>query len=79
MTYNIHIKTNPPSPRAIHSHLKASAKKRNIPFDLSVYDVCNISLPVTCPILNTNRAKNNLSESELKIMEIKSGDIQDNI
>lgn len=85
------------------SHLKASAKKRNIRFTLTLTDLYDLSLPLTCPLLNiiieydakgynefspsidridsdlgyepdniqvlsvkANRAKNNLSEHELK-------------
>ena len=93
-----------PSPREIYSHLKSSAKKRNIPFELTVYDIYCIDYPLVCPILQiplawhtgapqdnsysfdrldsskgysftnlavisfkANRAKNNLSEAELKL------------
>lgn len=31
--------------------LKASAKKRNIEFNISPTDICDIGIPVTCPIL----------------------------
>ena len=85
------------------SHLKASAKKRNIKFTLTLADLYELSLPLTCPLLNVvieydakgynefspsidridsdlgyepdniqvlsvkaNRAKNNLTEQELK-------------
>ena len=47
------------------SHIKASAKKRGIHFDLDVTDLNNISFPITCPILNipltfnTGSAKDN--------------------
>lgn len=33
------------------SHIKSSAKKRGIPFDLDVTDLNNLSFPCTCPIL----------------------------
>lgn len=33
-------------------NLKASAKMRNIPFDLSPSDIDDIGIPITCPILN---------------------------
>lgn len=33
------------------THLKASAKKRNIPFDLKPSDIDLIGIPITCPVL----------------------------
>jgi len=33
-------------------HLRASAKKRNIEFSLTEYDLLILPFPVTCPILN---------------------------
>jgi len=87
------------------SHLRASAKKRKIVFTLTLTDLYDLSLPLTCPLLNVpidyttrgynqfapsidridsdmgyepeniqvmtvkaNRAKNNLSDLELKQM-----------
>ena len=87
------------------SHLRSSAKKRNIEFTLTLSDLYDLSFPLTCPILEVpinyttkgynefspsvdridsdqgyiaeniqvmsfkaNRAKNNLSDSELKQM-----------
>ena len=44
-------KLTAPEPRAIHSRLKASAKKRGISFDLKITDLYEISYPITCPIL----------------------------
>lgn len=35
----------------IWNHLKASAKKRDIPFDLTPLDIDEIGIPITCPIL----------------------------
>jgi hypothetical protein len=35
----------------IWTHLKASAKKRNITFTLSPADIDEIGIPITCPIL----------------------------
>jgi hypothetical protein len=35
----------------IWTHLKASAKKRNIAFTLSPSDIDEIGIPITCPIL----------------------------
>lgn len=40
-----------PEVRKIYNQLKASAKKRNIPFDLTLVDLNNLSYPITCPVL----------------------------
>jgi hypothetical protein len=37
--------------KTIYNRLKSSAKKRNIPFDLSVCELNHLSFPLTCPIL----------------------------
>jgi len=92
-----------PEPRELFNNIKRSAKKRNIPFDMTVSDFYQIDFPITCPVLNiplkwnrgmamdnsfsfdridsskgytldnlevisvkANRAKNNLTEEELK-------------
>lgn len=41
-----------PEIRTIYNRLKASAKKRKIPFSLTLTDLNNLSWPITCPILN---------------------------
>lgn len=38
--------------RQLYNHLKSSAKKRNIPFTLTLTELNNLSFPITCPILN---------------------------
>ena len=38
--------------RVLHNRIKQSAKRRGIPFDLTLTDLNNLSFPVTCPILN---------------------------
>jgi hypothetical protein len=92
-----------PTPKELYLKLRSSAKKRNIDFNLTVYDMYLIDFPITCPILGiplhwnigeakddsysfdridssvgytfdnlqilslkANRAKNNLTEAELK-------------
>lgn len=40
-----------PEVRTIYNRLKASAKKRNIPFDLTIMDLWDIPIPLRCPIL----------------------------
>jgi hypothetical protein len=49
--YDIDKKMNMPEPRTIYSRLKASAKKRNIPFSLTLTDIYAFDFPLVCPIL----------------------------
>ena len=42
---------NLPEVRTLYNRLKASAKKRNIPFDLTIMDLWDIDVPLRCPIL----------------------------
>lgn len=42
----------------LYNHYKNSAKRRNIPFNLTKLDFYNLSYPVTCPILNIPMAHN---------------------
>ena len=44
--------------KEIYNRLKQSAKKRNIPFTLTIVDINNLSYPITCPILNIPLAYN---------------------
>ena len=37
--------------KQIFNNLKASAKKRNIPFALTISDLNELSIPLTCPVL----------------------------
>ncbi len=37
--------------KEIYNRIKASAKKRNIEFKLSLSDLNNLTFPITCPIL----------------------------
>jgi hypothetical protein len=37
--------------KQLYNNIKSSAKKRNIPFDLTLSDLNNLSFPITCPIL----------------------------
>lgn len=43
--------TKPPEIRTIYNRLKASAKRRNIEFKLTIPELNNLSFPITCPIL----------------------------
>lgn len=53
MSINIFMNTllKPLEPNEIIKRLKSSAKKRGIPFDLTVSDLDEIGLPLSCPIL----------------------------
>jgi hypothetical protein len=42
---------NLPDVKILYNRLKASAKKRNIEFNLSVTDMYHLEYPLTCPIL----------------------------
>lgn len=100
MVYNVNL------PKLLR-HLKQSAKKRNLEFNLTESDLMHLSFPITCPILgveleygnrkyspnkpsidrinstegyikdniqvlsfSANRAKNNLTDAELKLFAI---------
>lgn len=39
-----------PETKKIYNHLKSSAKRRNIPFDLTLIDLNNFTFPINCPI-----------------------------
>jgi len=38
--------------KTLWTQLKASAKKRGIPFNLTPNDIDTIGIPITCPVLN---------------------------
>jgi len=40
-----------PEMKTIYNRLATSAKKRGIPFDLTITELNNLSFPITCPIL----------------------------
>lgn len=40
-----------PDVKKVYNGLKASAKKRGIPFELSLTDLYDLDYPLTCPIL----------------------------
>lgn len=42
---------NLPEIKTLYNRLKASAKKRNIPFELTITDLHNIGWPISCPVL----------------------------
>ena len=37
--------------KSLYHHLKNSAKKRGIPFSLTLTDLHDLSIPITCPVL----------------------------
>ena len=51
--------------KQLYNQLKAGAKKRNIPFSLTMVDLNDLTFPITCPVLgmplefNTERPGNN--------------------
>ena len=59
------MSTRLPEMRTIYNRLKASAKRRNIEFSLTLPELNNLSFPITCPILgiplafNRGEAKDN--------------------
>lgn len=44
--------TRLPEIKTIYNRLKASAKSRNIPFNITIPELNNISFPISCPIFN---------------------------
>ena len=40
-----------PEVKTIYNRLKNSATKRNIPFELTILDLYDLSYPLTCPVL----------------------------
>lgn len=42
---------NHPEPKQLYNKVKQSARKRNIPFDMTIMDFYHMDFPITCPIL----------------------------
>jgi len=69
--------------KQLYNHLKSSAKKRNIIFDLEMSDLNNLSFPITCPVLdipiffNSGKAQDN--SISIDRIDSKRGYIKDNI
>lgn len=53
--------------RVIYNRLKESAKKRGIPFHISISELSNISIPLNCPILGIPLAFNRGSQKDNSI------------
>jgi len=48
-----------PEIKSLYNRLKSSAKKRNIPFTLTLTELNNLTFPISCPILNIPLNSNN--------------------
>jgi len=76
MIYNVNLKY-------LLRHLKQSARRRNLDFNLTEYYLENLSFPLTCPILNVplEYGKREYSEFKPSVDRIDSskGYIQGNI
>ncbi len=72
-----------PEIRTLYNRLKASAKKRNIPFDLTQTDILHLDLPITCPILGIplkyNRGKQEDDSYSIDRIDSTRGYVSDNI
>ena len=62
-----------PETRKIYNRLKASAKKRNIPFDLTLTQLNMLTWPISCPISHIPLKFNNkLQDDSYSIDRIDS-------
>lgn len=72
-----------PEIRTIYNRLKASANKRNIPFELTLVDLNELSFPITCPILGIplkfNRGKQEDNSYSIDRIDSTKGYVADNI
>jgi len=63
-----------PEIKTIYNRLKQSAKSRDIPFDLTLTDLNNLTFPISCPVLGIplkfNRGK--LQDNSYSIDRIDS-------
>lgn len=73
----------PPETKVIYNRLKASAKKRNIEFDLTLTDLNNLSWYPICPILNiplvNNKGKPKDNSYSIDRIDSSRGYTNDNI
>lgn len=58
------IPVNQKDLKELYNHLKSSAKKRKIPFSLSMADMYEISFPISCPILSIELKFNTGSQDD---------------
>lgn len=72
-----------PEVRTIYNRLKASAKKRNIPFELELTNIWNLPIPLRCPILGIplkfNRGKPQDDSVSVDRIDNEKGYVKDNI
>jgi hypothetical protein len=70
----MHTPVNQKDLKALLNHLRSSAKKRKIPFDLTLVDLNNLSFPVSCPILGIPLYfhRNKMQEDSYSIDRINS-------
>jgi hypothetical protein len=62
-----------PEIKSLYNRLKSSAKKRNIPFTLTLTELNNLTFPISCPILNIPLNSNNVqSDNSYSIDRIDS-------
>lgn len=69
--------------KTILNNLRASAKKRNIPFDLTTSDLDDIGIPISCPVLGIpiffNRGKSCENSISIDRIDCSKGYVKDNI
>lgn len=72
-----------PDTKKLYNQLKSSAKRRNIPFDLSISDLNELSFPISCPILGIplkfNRDQLQDNSYSIDRIDSKKGYVIDNI
>lgn len=73
----------PPETKTIYNRLKASAKKRNIQFNLTLTDLNNLTWPISCPItglpLVSNKGKPQDNSFSIDRVDSSKGYTIDNI
>lgn len=63
-----------PEIKQIYNRLKSSAKKRNIPFSLTLTELNDLTFPLSCPILNIplKYSRGKLEENSYSVDRIDS-------
>ncbi len=79
----MHTDINKKDLKELYNHLKASAKKRNIEFTLTMVDLYDLSFPISCPILKIplffNRGMVKDSSYSIDRIDSSKGYTSDNI
>jgi len=69
--------------KSLYHHLKSSAKSRGIPFSLTLTDLHDLSIPITCPVLGIplKKERGRASDHSISVDRIDSnkGYTKDNI